>query len=253
MKKTSGFSKIGVVAGILAIGFVIFASYLVIDANNRATDYSKYDFYSYIEADEHTGNIADNVKGDKDAPVLIFEYADFQCYYCASINPRVNAAVEKADGKLGVIYRNFLLSYHQNGTAAASAALAASMQGYWKEYANKLFSEQEEWQEASASNRTDLFVKYFESVTDGKGDSEKFREDLGSSEVSKRISFDMGIGKRIGVGGTPAFYVDGQFIDWSNKSGGKITINGKEIAWDHSLTGEEFTKLLLDIVKAKTE
>ena len=140
MKKTSGFSRVGVIVSILAVGFIAFASYLVIDGNNKATDYSKYDFHSYIEADEHTGNIPDHIKGDKDAPVLIFEYADYQCEYCASINPRVNAAVEKAGGKLGVVYRNYLLSYHQNGTAAASAALAAGLQGYWKEYANKLFS-----------------------------------------------------------------------------------------------------------------
>ncbi len=253
MKKTSGFSKAGVVAGILAVGFVAYASYLVIDGNSKATNYNDYDFYSYIEADEHTGGIADNIKGDKDAPVLIFEYADFQCEYCASINPRVNAAVEKAGGKLGVVYRNFLLSYHQNGTAAASAALAAGQQGYWKDYANKLFSEQEEWYYATASNRTDLFVKYFEAVTDGKGDNEKFKADMASPEVSKRISFDMGIGKRLEVAGTPSFYVDGQLIEWANKKGGKVTINGKEIAWDHNLTGEEFTNLLLDIVKAKTE
>ncbi len=251
MKKLTGFSKLGVVAVILVAGFIAFASYLVIDGNNKATDFSKYDFHSYIEADEHTGNIADHVKGSKDAPVLIFEYADYQCEYCASINPRVNAAVEKANGKLGVVYRNYLLSYHQNGTAAASAALAAGLQGYWKEYSNKLFSEQESWYYATASTRTDIYKNLFEEVTEGKGDVEKFLADLSSPEISKRISFDMGIGKRLEIPGTPTFYVDGQYIDWSNKEGSSVTVNGKKVTWDHNLTGSEFTDLLLEIVDAK--
>ena len=205
MKKLTGFSKLGVVAVILVAGFIAFASYLVIDGNNKATDFSKYDFHSYIEADEHTGNIADHVKGSKDAPVLIFEYADYQC----------------------------------------------RLQGYWKEYSNKLFSEQESWYYATASTRTDIYKNLFEEVTEGKGDVEKFLADLSSPEISKRISFDMGIGKRLEIPGTPTFYVDGQYIDWSNKEGSSVTVNGKKVTWDHNLTGSEFTDLLLEIVDAK--
>ena len=59
----------------------------------------------------------------------------------------------------------------------------------------------------------ELFNKYFEEVTDGKGDLDKFNKDIASEEVSKKISFDMGIAKRIDVEGTPAFYIDGQFQD----------------------------------------
>ena len=251
MKKTSGFSRIGVIAGILVTVFIVIASILVIDANNKATDYNKYDFFSVIGPDEHNGNIGDHVKGSPDAPVLIFEYADYQCEYCASMNPRVNAAVGKSDGKLAIVYRNYLLSYHSNGTAAASAVLAAGLQNYWKEYADKMFTEQSEWYYATASTRTDMFVKYFEEVTENKGDVEKFKADMASDSVSKRINFDMGIGKRLGVPGTPSFYVDGQYIDWSNKQGSEITVNGQKISWDHNLTGAELTDLLLQITEAK--
>ena len=142
------------------------------------------------------------------------------------------------------------MSYHQNGTAAASAAEAAGLQGYWKEYANKLFSEQSEWEGATGSERTALFEKYFNEVTDGKGDIEKFREDIASDEVSKKISFDMGIGKRIDIQATPAFYVDGQWIKWNDA--GSVTVNGKEVTWDSSRSGDDFVKLLLEIVEAKT-
>ena len=251
--KFSGFSIAGIIASIIAATFVIIATILIVNANNNATNYSDYDFYSIIEPDTHNGNIGDHIKGDKNAPVIIFEYADFQCPGCASINTRVNNAIKQADGKLAVVYRNYLLSYHQNGTAAASAAEAAGLQGYWKEYANKLFSEQAEWEYASPSERTTLFNKYFTEVTDGKGDLEKFNQNIASENVSKKISFDMGIGKRIDLPGTPSFFVDGQRIDYGNEKGGSITINGEIITWDHTLTGEEFTNLLLDIVETKTK
>ena len=251
MKKMQGFSVAGVVIGILVVALLGVATYAIIDGNNKATDYNDYDFYSVIEANSNNGNIGDHVKGDPNAPVLIFEYADYQCPGCASINPRINKVVEQLDGKLAVVYRNYLLSYHQNGTAAASAAEAAGLQGYWKEYADKLFSEQSEWEYADASERTELFNKYFEEVTNGKGDLEKFNSDIASENVSKKINFDMGIGKRIDVQATPAFYVDGQWIKWSEA--GEVTINGQTISWEEPQSGDDFAKLLKDIVAAKSQ
>lgn len=249
MKKSKGFSVIGVIIGVIVVALIAIAGFVVIDGNNKATNYDDYDFYSVIEPTKDNGNIGDHVKGNPDAPVLIFEYADYQCPGCASVNPRVNKAIEELDGKLAVVYRSFLLSYHQNGTAAASAAEAAGLQGYWKKYADKLFSEQSEWEYASASKRTELFNKYFEEVTEGEGDLDKFNKDLTSEEVSKKISFDMGVGKRVNVSGTPAFYIDGQLISWGSE--GSVTVNGKTISWDEAKSGEDFIKLLKDIVKAK--
>lgn len=249
MKKLKGFSVVGVVIGVLCVALLGFATYKVIDGNNKATDFEEYDFYSVIQPNDDNGNIGDHVKGDAKAPVLIFEYADYQCPGCASINPRVNKAIEELDGKLAVVYRNFLLSYHQNGTAAASAAEAAGLQGYWKPYADKLFAEQSEWETARGSERTEYFDKYFAEVTDGKGDMEKFNADMTSDQVSKKINFDMGIGKRVGIEGTPAFYIDGQLIAWGSE--GSVTVNGETITWDSARSGDEFTKLLKEIVEAK--
>lgn len=251
MKRFTGYSVASIIISIVVVAFLGIAAFLVIDGNNKATDYNNYDFSSIIEPDEHNGYIGDHIKGNPDAPVVIVEYADFQCGYCALMNPRVNKILEEADGKLAIVYRNYLLSYHQNGTAAASAAEAAGLQGYWEEYASKLFTEQDEWAYATASERTALFNKYFEEVTNGKGDLEKFNKDLASANVSKKISFDMGIGKRINIAGTPSFYIDGKLIDFGNSKGGQITVGNETFTWDHSLSNEEFTELILNIVSAK--
>lgn len=245
MRKMTGFSVVGVIAGVAVVAFLAVAAFLVIDGNNKATDFNSYDFYSVIKADNGNGNIGDHVKGDENAPTLIFEYADYQCPGCASINSKVNKAVEKSNGKLAVVYRSFLLEYHKNGRAAAAAAEAAGPQGYWKPYADKLFAEQAEWEYASASDRTALFDKYFMEVSNNKGNVDQFNEDMASERVSKKISFDMGVGTRIGIAGTPAFYVEGQLIEWSDA--GSVTVNGETISWDSKKSGDDFVQLLLDI------
>ena len=59
----------------------------------------------------------------------------------------------------------------------------------------------------------------------------------------------MGISQRMDIAATPAFYIDGQLIKWSDA--GEVTINGKTISWDSNRTGDDFIKLFKDIVNAK--
>lgn len=233
--------------GVFAAVLVCLIAKFIMDGNDNITKFEDYDFYSIIEPTKDNGYIGDHVKGSADAPVIIFEYADFQCEVCAVFSSRVNELIEKYDGKVAVVYRNFLLSYHKNATAAASSAEAAGLQGYWEEYGDLLFANQAEWYYASASERSAIFESYFVEVTDGKGDLEKFRKDVESAEVSKRLSFDAGIGRRTPeITGTPAFFIDGQFIDRSQASG--VVIDGKVVSWT---TDDDFMTLMSRIIDAK--
>ncbi len=244
-------SKIlGSIIGVAVLSLLVMATVSIMDGNSKSTDFTKIDFYSVLEGSENSGNIADHVKGSKDAPVLVFEYADFQCPGCGSINPKVNKMIEALGGKVAVVYRNFILSYHQNGTAAASAAEAAGLQGYWKEYADILFAKQADWEYSSSSERNGFFKQYFLEASDNKGDVDKFLKDMSSEAVSKKISFDIGIANRVDIQSTPAFYVEGQNINWS--SAGSVVINGKTISWETSRGAEaDFIQLFKDIAAAK--
>ena len=214
-----------IVVGVIVLGTVAIAGTLKLF---NSIDFKKYTkpaagevalIDTVIPANEDNGGIADHVKGSADAPVLIFEYADYQCSACATYSSRINKLVEEYDGKLGIVYRSFLLSYHQNGTAAASAAEAAGLQGYWEEYADLLFANQSVWSSASGDKRTDLFVDLFNAASDNKGDVAKFKADMNSSEVKKKINFDMNLGQSLDIPGTPSFYLDGERIDMSEISG----------------------------------
>lgn len=252
MKKLSGYNIAGIVVSLLVAALLGVATYLVVDGNSKLTDFSKYDFNSVIAASEDNGNIGDHVKGadPNTAEIVLVEYADYQCPGCAQLNPKLNAIFDKMPGKVSVIYRSYLLSYHANGTAAAYAAEAAGLQGYWKEYGDKLFSSQSEWEYANASDRSSYFSQYFVEVSGGKGDLEKFNNDVASEEVAKKVNFDMSVGKKVHIAGTPALYYDGQWINWNEKA--EITVNGQKITWDDNIGTEEgLTWLFQRIIDAK--
>lgn len=176
-------------------------------------DFSSYDFTKIIPADENSGNLPENIEGDPNAPIIITEYADYQCGFCAPMNPHIVKLVQEYDGKVAVIMRTYILDYHQNGVAAASAANAAAIQGYWKEYKDLLYANQNEWAYANISQRQQLFENYFKQVSKNQGDLEKFRHDMQSEAVAQKIAFDRGIGSEIKIGGTPWFYIDGEHVE----------------------------------------
>lgn len=238
---------------LLGIGGVFLATgFLIWLASLKAIDWEKYDINGAIGGTADNGEIGDHLIGPADAPVKIIEYADFQCGGCASANQKINKLVKEQGGKVAVVFRNFLIDGHPNATAAAAAAEAAGLQGYWAEYSTLLFRQQSEWGYASGEERTKLLGEYFEKVSNGKGDTKKFLADMASGAVMKKIGFDMKIGKKIDVPGTPAFYIDGKLIEWGNKAGGRIEINGKMITWDSPRGAEaDFIKLFNDIVAAK--
>lgn len=250
MNKFAGFSKVGIILGVLGLVLIGVITYLVIDAEQKAVRYEDYDSSTIIEASDASGNISEHIKGNADAPVLIVEYANYQCPHCADMNPIVAEAIEASNGQLGVIFRNVTMSSFPNSKAAAAAAEAAGLQGYWQAYSDKLFAEQVEWSSASGSKRTELFNKYFEEVSNGQGDLEKFNQDIASDAVAKKLKFDTGIATENNVGGTPNFYIDGQFIDMD--SGGTLDLDGKTFTFEPVNSNEDFVQLFQDIIALKT-
>lgn len=207
---------------VIIVAFIGLVFYSQMNKEQTKPKYSDYNLNAYIGPDKFNGEIGDHVKGDVDkAKVVIVEYADYQCPGCATMNPRINKLVESyKNNELAVIYRNFVMSYHQNGTAAAVAAEAAGLQGFWKKYADTLFANQSDWEYESVEDRTDQFVKIFETATEGKGNVDQFKKDMveKKDQIQKKISFDAGAAEFIDVPGTPSLYVNGERIDTSGVS-----------------------------------
>ena len=183
---------------------------LAADIDLAGTDLAKI-----IPASKQSGNLPENLVGSSDAEILVFEYADYQCEHCAAINPYVNRLVEDYGGKVAVVYRNYLLPYHSNAVAAASAANAAAIQGFWKDYKNMLFSNQNDWYFATTAKAVETFEEYFKQIAGDNGDLNKFKADMESDAVEQKVAFDLAAGEAAGIAGTPSLYFNGEHVDQS--------------------------------------
>ncbi len=156
------------------------------------------------------GPIADHVFGSKAQKVTLIEYGDYQCPGCESVYPSLKAITDKYKDKLTFIFRNMpLTTLHPNALAAATAAEAAGMQGKYFEYHDALYENQEAWKDASSSNRTSKFEEYAKQLG---LDVNKFKSDLGSSEVTNKINRDRATAKTFDVTSTPTLVLNGQKI-----------------------------------------
>ena len=250
MKKFKGSAAVWITVGIVAVVIVGILSFLVIDAKNRAIDYSQFDLTTAIEAGEYNGNIADHVEGNAEAPIMITEYTNFGCNHCADARPIMKQVLADNGESVAIISRNVSMPSFKNSKAAAAAAEAAGLQGYWSEYVDLLFEQQAEWYYAEGSNRDEIFEKYFEEVSDGKGDLNKFKEDMASDAVAQKLKFDSGVSNEIGVQGTPSFFVNGQFIDRDN--GGEVTLpNGKVVRYEKQYSIKDMATLIEQLIAAQ--
>ncbi len=221
--------KLLIVVFLVVATFVALVAFRAKSSSNTADDsdplaydidLSKYNLTSAIEGNAENGNIADHIKGDPSAPVTIFEYADYQCSGCAMMAPYIEQLLEEYEGKLRIIYRSYPIpSLHPNAIASIAAAEAAGLQGYWEEYSSLLFANQSEWFYAKGSARTTMFVNYFTSLTEGKGDTSKFRADMSSEAVKLKMKFDHAIAtQHYNLDSTPSFIgEDGTELEWYYK------------------------------------
>lgn len=213
------------VIGILVIGILGLVGFSML--NRDHFDYSKYDYNTIIPADEASGNLPENIEGSPDAPVILYEYGNYQCTACAPTNPYINKLKEEYGDNLAVVFRHMYLPDHSNASAAAAAANAAAIQGFWKAYKDLLFANLNEWFFATGQTRQSLFEEYFVKASDGNGDLAKFKTDMGSSAVAQKITFDNQIANLRGAEFTPAFYVDDEFVGQRKEDN-----DGQEITTD---------------------
>lgn len=132
--------------------------------------------------------------------VEMVEFSDFQCPYCAAVVPTVKQVLATYGDHVKFEYKNFPV--HTNAWKAAEAYEIASQYGKGMEYYNVLFANQN-------ALDVDSLKKYARQVGI-PGD--EFDRLLDSGAMSKNISADQAEGERLGVTGTPTFFIDGRML-----------------------------------------
>ena len=211
-----------------AVVVILFGGLIYLSSKN-SIDVSKINTNSVLGATKDSGNTADHVFGKRDSKVLLIEYGDYQCPGCGGAYPQLKTVSEKYKDKIAFVFRNYpLTSLHPNARAAAAAAEAAGQLGKYWEMHNILYENQSSWENASGTDRTDIFADYAKQVGLNEQD---FRNALTkqNKRINQKINFDMALGKKDGVTGTPTVLLGGKKLtdDQTND-----LINGKTSGLD---------------------
>lgn len=151
-----------------------------------------------------------HMRGDPNAPVMIEEFADFQCPPCRSLYPELKMIEAEYGTRLRVIFRHFPLeSIHRNAVAASMASEAAALQGRFWEMHDRLYETQAEWSEASDAEARQLFTRY---ARDLGLDVERFASDINGTGGRERIRLDQQRGESIDIPGTPTLFINGRQV-----------------------------------------
>lgn len=139
-------------------------------------------------------------KGPPDAPITIVEFSDYQCPFCARVNPTLERLMREYAGKIRIVFRDFPLPSHPEAPKAAEAARCAGEQGqYWAMH-DRLFANQQALQvDALKAHAAALGL-----------DRARFDACLDSGRHAAAVQADLEAGRRLGVNSTPTLYVNGR-------------------------------------------
>jgi len=142
-------------------------------------------------------------KGPAGAPIVIVEFADFECPACGMMRPVLDELFEQHKDKIRVLYKHFPLPMHPNGEKAARAAVAAMRQGKFWEMHRVLFD-----------NQTALGVENVEKLAQGIGlDLVKFRQDRDSEATADLVAKSRKQGEVLELSGTPSLFINGRRVN----------------------------------------
>ncbi len=142
--------------------------------------------------------------GGEKAKVVIAEFTDFQCPFCAKGSSVMKELKAKYGDKIKVVFKHFPLPFHEQAKFAHEVAYCASEQGndnFWNLY-YKFFGDQ------SKLSREQVLA----SAKALKVDMKKVDTCLGSGKASSAIQKDFEEGQAVGVNSTPTFFVNGKLV-----------------------------------------
>ncbi len=142
--------------------------------------------------------------GSPDAPVTIVEFTDYQCPFCRThFEQTLPALLERYRSQIRYIVLNFPIpSLHPEALKASEAAECAFDQTTFWDYHDRLFREQRLDPPSLKRYAAELSL-----------DTAAFNRCLDSGLKAEIVRRDMQDGSRLGVRGTPVFFVNGRRID----------------------------------------
>ncbi len=146
------------------------------------------------------------VRGPERAMVTIIEFSDFECPYCRRSQPMLDALLKRYPSQVRHVFRHFPLDdLHPTARRAAKAAWCAQQQGQFWPVHHRLFE-----------TPPDQLASIIDTLGTEQGlDPERLRACVKSDAAKRAVQDDVEQGTRVGIAGTPMFFVNGRVLGGS--------------------------------------
>jgi protein-disulfide isomerase len=146
--------------------------------------------------------------GNRDAPVTIVEYTDFECPYCRREVAVIHQVLRAYNGKVRLVVKQTPLEIHPNAMPAALMFEAIALQDGAKAFG---FYELMYAEQARLEAEGQAFVT--EAARRVGADMPRALRDQQSEAVRARVSADLAEGQAFGFTGTPGFLINGVALE----------------------------------------
>ncbi len=153
----------------------------------------------------------DSFRGGKSAKVTIVEATEFACPYCAKLSLVSDELLESyEDADLKIVSKQFVV-HPQTATKPALASCAAQLQGKFGAFEKALWKNAWYSGETMRFNKEELDSPALDKIASGLGlDMKRFHSDMEATcqQTLRKQRQEL---TRLGVSGTPALYVNGNY------------------------------------------
>lgn len=140
--------------------------------------------------------------GNEDAPIVIVEFSDYFCSFCKRhFDQTFTPLLENYGEYIRYVYRDFSQLTAESEPAAAAAECAHEQDKYW-EFHGEFFQNQGELG----------YDFYIETAEKFDLDVEAYTACVDEGRYIEEVQFDLLDGRIEGVQGTPAFFINGEFV-----------------------------------------
>ncbi len=146
----------------------------------------------------------DAFKGPADAPVVIVEFSDFQCPYCARwATQTLPQILEAYPDEVKIVYRDFPIFGEESVLASMATECAEDQDAFWEMH-DRLF------ERTANQEQTPLNAEMLTDYAAELGlDTAQFNECLTSDKYRDEVMNDLQTASAYGLRGTPGFVING--------------------------------------------
>ena len=160
-------------------------------------------------------------KGTAKAPVTIVKFEDFHCPFCKQVQQTLAQLLSRYSKEVKIVHRDFPIdSLHPQARKGHEAARCANDQGKFWIYHDKLYAN------APKADTEDLKAYAKEAGLDLVA----FERCLSEGKYQGAVQKDVEEGTRIGVSGTPTFFINGRLFSGAQSLEAFVRVIEEELA-----------------------